>query len=102
MFIRGTSDSFLGVLVYVDDMLLTAPDEHFIDELKSTLHVAFTIKDLGPAHYFLGMEIAKGAFGIVLNQRKYVLDLVDSTGLLGCTSVSTPFPSRLQLSSKDK
>lgn len=41
----------------MDDVLITGPSEDLIAELKALLHVAFTIKDLGAAHYFLGMEI---------------------------------------------
>lgn len=83
-------------------MLLTGPNHTLIDELKSTLNDAFTIKDLGSAHYFLGMEIARGSSGIILNQRKYVLDLVNSAGLAGCNSLSTPLPAGLHLSNGDK
>lgn len=102
LFTKGSGDQFLGVLVYVDDVLLTGPNDVLIDELKKALDAAFTIKDMGPAHYFLGMEVARGASGIVLNQRKYVLDLVQSAGLSGCIAVTTPLPSGLHLSTKDK
>lgn len=92
LFVKRSGDNFLCLFVYVDDVLITGPNEQSILELKSVLNKAFTIKDLGVAHYFLGMEIARGDSGIVLNQRKYVLDLLDSTVLSGCFPVSTPLP----------
>lgn len=67
-------------------------DESQIIEIKRCLDKAFTIKDLGVAHYFLGMEIARGALGTALNQRKYILDLISNLGLTNSVSVSTPFP----------
>ncbi|CAL9029200.1 unnamed protein product [Prunus brigantina] len=41
------------------------------------------MKDLGDPKYFLGIEVARSANGICLSQRKYVLDLLAETGLLG-------------------
>lgn len=85
------------LLVYVDDVLLCSPNEGLIQDFKVILHKAFTIKDLGIAHYFLGMEIARGASGTTLNQRKYILDLISTMGLTVCTSVSTPLPPGIHL-----
>lgn len=80
-------------MVYVDDVLITSPFVFIIEEVKTFLHGQFTIKDLGVAHYFLGMEIAREDSGIALNQRKYVLDLISSAGLIGCKPASTPLPT---------
>jgi Reverse transcriptase (RNA-dependent DNA polymerase) len=70
--------------VYVDDMIITGDDEGDIAQLKARLGKEIEVKDLGQFRYFLGIEIARGAEGIVLSQRKYVLDLFTETGMLGC------------------
>lgn len=101
LFIKGTGASFLSVLVYVDDVLITGPGDQLISQLKQLLHSAFTIKDLGEAHYFLGMEVVRGESGIALNQRKYTLDLINSVGLSGCVPTRTPFLPGLHLSAGD-
>lgn len=49
------------------------------------------------AHYFLGMERARGESGISLNQRKYILDLISTMGLTACNSVSAPLPPGIHL-----
>ena len=36
----------------------------------------FEVNDLNSFRYFFGIEIARGAEGIVLSQRKYVVDLL--------------------------
>lgn len=48
------------------------------------------MKDLGIAKYFLGIEIARSPTGIYLCQRKYALDIVTETGLLGCKPAGSP------------
>lgn len=57
LFTKGSGANFICLLVYVDDVLITSPSQHLIDVLKQSLHAAFTIKDLGPAKFFLGIEI---------------------------------------------
>ena len=48
------------------------------------------MKDLGQLKYFLGIEVARLKHGVLLSQRKYVLDLLTETGMLGCKPVETP------------
>ncbi|WVZ83587.1 hypothetical protein U9M48_030719 [Paspalum notatum var. saurae] len=50
-----------------------------IKRLKENLSKEFKVKDLGQLKYFLGIEIARNPKGIVLSQRKYVLDLLNET-----------------------
>ncbi|KAK9098080.1 hypothetical protein Syun_025125 [Stephania yunnanensis] len=64
-----------------------------IDDLlpvKEFLHTQFTIKDIGQAHYFLGVELARSDVGLYLNQRKYVLNLLSDSSLTDCKPVATP------------
>lgn len=41
------------------------------------------MKDLGKCKYFFGLEVARGREGTYLSQRKYALDIVVETRLLG-------------------
>jgi hypothetical protein len=58
------------------------------------------VKDLGQLRYFLGIEIARGAEGIVLSQRKYVLDLLTETGMLECKPAGAPIDQKAKLSAE--
>ncbi|RVW48495.1 Retrovirus-related Pol polyprotein from transposon RE1, partial [Vitis vinifera] len=64
-------------------------DEEGIGNLKKLLAREFEIKDLGQLKYFLGMEVGRTKEGIVVTQRKYVLDLLQEIGMLGCKPVDT-------------
>ena len=72
------------LIVYVDDIILTRDDQEEILELKGKLSKEFEIKDLEELRYFLGTEFARSRKGIIVSQRKYVLDLFKDTGMSGC------------------
>ncbi|KAK8990121.1 hypothetical protein V6N11_008637 [Hibiscus sabdariffa] len=83
------------LLVYVDDIIITGDDEGEIAKLKQLLNSEFETKDLGFLRYFLGMEVARSKEGLVINQRKYILDLLQEAGLLGCKPAETPMDINL-------
>ena len=45
--------------------------------------------------------MARSSKGIVISQRKYVLDLLKETGLLGCKPVTTPIDPNQKLEKED-
>ncbi|RVW95017.1 Retrovirus-related Pol polyprotein from transposon TNT 1-94 [Vitis vinifera] len=89
------------IIIYVDDIILTGDHEEKIDLLKKLLTKEFEIKDLGNLKYFLGMEIARSKKGIAVSQRKYVLDLLNETGMLGCKPAETPMDTTVKLEESD-
>jgi len=86
--------------VYVDDLLITGDDTQFISHIKAQLHQAFTIKDLGLARYFLGIEIARSSAGTFLNQRKYISDILTDAGLTAAKPAKFPMAKGLKLSTE--
>ncbi|KAL2238109.1 UNVERIFIED_CONTAM: Retrovirus-related Pol polyprotein from transposon RE1 [Sesamum indicum] len=97
LFTKSTSSGIMTLLVYVDDTLVTAPTMDDIQKVKQYLHDLFTIKDMGDARYFLGLEIARNSTGLYVAQTKYIVDIINDTGLSAAKSVSTPFPQGLKL-----
>ena len=75
--------SFIVLLVYVDDILLTGNNPACVDSLKKLLDDRFGLKDLGSLRYFLGLEVARTNEGISLNQRKYSLEILKDIGFIG-------------------
>ena len=90
LFFKRQRGKIAIMAIYVDDIVLTGDDEDEISHLKQALNKEFQIKDLGDMKYFLGMEIARSKKGIYISQRKYVLDLLKETGMLGCRPSDTP------------
>lgn len=87
LFIKSKATCFTALLVYVDDIVLTGNDMSEITFVKSVLDQKFRIKDLGALRFFLGLEIARSSRGIVLNQRKYTLDMLDDSCLIAAKTI---------------
>ena len=90
-------DRYIFLLVYIDDLLITGNDHQGILTIKQDLHTTFTIKDLGLARYFLGIEIARSSQDTFLNQRKYILDILHDAGLVAAKPALFPLPKNLNL-----
>ena len=97
LFFKHQQGKIVILVVYVDDIVITGNDDEEIRNLKKMLVKSFEVKDLGFLHFFLGIEVAYGAQGIYLSQRKYVLDLLAETGMLGSKPAATPIEPNLRI-----
>ncbi|GJS24303.1 gag/pol polyprotein [Tanacetum coccineum] len=58
--------------------------------IYSAVETTFVHSDLGPLNYFLGIEIVPHVPVILLSQKKYILELLQSAGLSNCNPVPSP------------
>jgi hypothetical protein len=54
------------LLLYVDDIVLTASSMALLRRTISALHQEFSLKDLGQLHHFLGMHVQHTSSGLYL------------------------------------
>jgi histone deacetylase 1/2 len=94
-------DVTLYLLVYVDDIIVVSSSSTAADRLIYQLGTSFALKDLGPLHFFLGIEVHNQGSGLLMSQRKYASELLQRAGMLKCTPVSTPMASSDKLSATD-
>lgn len=98
LFLKHQSEKVTALIVYVDDMIIiTSDDKEEISKLQEQLSAEFEMKNLGGLKYFLGIEVSRSKQGIILSQRKYVLDLLSEVGLLECKPADTPIVQNHQL-----
>ncbi|KAM1895745.1 hypothetical protein ACFX13_044458 [Malus domestica] len=90
LFLKRQNGKVTALIVYVDDMVVTSNDLVEQAALKNYLSTEFEMKDLSSLKYFLGIEVSRCKSGIFLSQRKYVLNLLEETGMTACKPVSTP------------
>lgn len=101
LFVQKTPAAFTALLIYVDDIVIAGKNIQTIAHIKSYLNDHFHIKDLGELKYFLGLEIARSQRGLVINQRKYCLDIISDFGLTGCKPVPSPANPSVKLTTTD-
>nr|GEZ55157.1 uncharacterized mitochondrial protein AtMg00810-like [Tanacetum cinerariifolium] len=77
------------------------PNHGTIDNIICQLGSALALKDLGLLNYLLGIEIVPHVFDILLSQKKYILELLQSAGLSNCNLVSSLVVTSSSLSLDD-
>lgn len=80
-------------------MLIFAKDLAIARIVKDELGVPYEMKDLGPAHWILDMEIIRDRTRrtITLSQRQYVEDILKSHDMANCRPISTPMAANIKL-----
>jgi hypothetical protein len=63
---------------------------------KRELAFEFDMKDLGPMHYYLGLEVWQKPGEIFLGQRKYVITILQRFGMMDCKSIATLMVTNLK------
>ena len=91
LFILRRPEVTVYLLVYVDDIIVVSSSSAASSQLVTALRSDFAVKDLGPLHFFLGIEVlSQSSGGLVLTQRKYALELLRRAGMLKCQPANTP------------
>uniref|UniRef100_A0A2N9I718 Integrase catalytic domain-containing protein n=1 Tax=Fagus sylvatica TaxID=28930 RepID=A0A2N9I718_FAGSY len=93
LFVLTTAGQKMYILVYVDDLIITGDNTKMIDSFVDGLAHRFSIKDLGQLSYFLGVEVVPNQQGILLSQRRYILDILARTHMQDAKPVLTPIPT---------
>ncbi|KAL6332549.1 hypothetical protein AAG906_008969 [Vitis piasezkii] len=102
MFIYKSGYIFLVILIYVDDIIVIGTHSKSISQLILSLGHHFAIKDLGPFHYFLGIEVHRSTSGLHLSQHKYITNLLARTSMTDSKPFHSPMASGSAFSIHDE
>nr|GEZ77487.1 ribonuclease H-like domain-containing protein [Tanacetum cinerariifolium] len=61
-------------------------------------HSLFSMTDLGPLNYFLGVFVTRDTSGMFLSQQKYATEVVERADMLTCNPCRTPVDTNSKLS----
>jgi hypothetical protein len=80
------------IAIYVDDLLIFGKQLSTIQDLKAELNASFSMTDLGPCAFYLGIEVLRDreARTIALCQAGYIEKLLKAFGMANCRPVTTP------------
>ncbi|XP_049370481.1 uncharacterized mitochondrial protein AtMg00810-like [Solanum verrucosum] len=94
LFTLQTHKGKIFLLLYVDDIIVTGSNPSHVSELVLQLGNEFAMKDFGPLHFFLGVEMKYFEGGIHLNQNKYDAELLTKTEMTLAKVVFTPLAQK--------
>ncbi|GJR91010.1 ribonuclease H-like domain-containing protein [Tanacetum coccineum] len=85
------------LLLYVDDIVLTASSSDLLPRIIRSLHQEFAMTDLGSLNYFLGISITRDSSGMFLSQKKYVVEILERASMVNCNPSRTPIDTESKL-----
>ncbi|GJV33707.1 putative reverse transcriptase domain-containing protein [Tanacetum coccineum] len=97
LFIYRQGSQVAYLLLYVDDIILTASSTTLLQQLIDSLHREFDMTDLGALNYFLGISVVRHSTGLFLSQRKYALQLLERAHMVNCNPSRTPVDTESKL-----
>ncbi|KAI3702665.1 hypothetical protein L6452_28413 [Arctium lappa] len=101
LFVYKKGDQMAYLLLYVDDIILTASSDALLNQILQSLSSEFKMTDLGPLHHFLGITVQKHNRGLFLSQTNYAADILSWAAMSNCKPVSTPAEVGSKLSATD-
>ncbi|XP_071712214.1 uncharacterized mitochondrial protein AtMg00810-like [Rutidosis leptorrhynchoides] len=94
---QGSDTAYL--LLYVDDIVLTASSTGLVQAIIASLHKEFAMTDLGPLNYFFGIHATRTASGMFLSQKQYASEIIEWAGMLSCHPCRTQVEPGAKLTS---
>ena len=88
LFVYHHGSDTIYLLLYVDDIVLTASSTAVLQRTISALQREFSMKDLGELHHSLGMRVQRRDDCLLLSQHQYMLDILDRAGMAQCKPCS--------------
>ena len=92
------------LLAYVDDLIIVSADSKLIETKVSALQSKFDLRNLGPASYFIGIEITRDRNKklIKIDQKRMTRELVRNYGLADAKPKTTPLSPAVKLVKQGK
>ena len=97
LFVYHQGGDTVYLLLYVDDIFLTASSPQLLRRVIDALQHEFSMKDLGELHHFLGMHVQRFGSGLLLSQHQYMVDILQRAGMSDCKPCATPVDTNPKL-----
>ncbi|KAM0003587.1 putative RNA-directed DNA polymerase [Helianthus debilis subsp. tardiflorus] len=101
LFIYNKGPHVAYLLLYVDDIILTASTDAFLQDIITSLSQEFAMSDLGRLHHFLGIKVTHHHNGLFLSQSQYAKEIIDRANMSSCKPCVTPVDLSCKLSATD-
>ena len=78
------------VITWVDDLIISGPNEEAIVAFKTAISRKYEMKDLGHIERFLGISVRRDGDSLTLSQERYVMDMLQRYHMTDCKPAATP------------
>ncbi|KAJ9565778.1 LOW QUALITY PROTEIN: hypothetical protein OSB04_001744, partial [Centaurea solstitialis] len=85
------------LLLYVNDIILTASSPTLISMVISQLSSEFPMSDLGPLSFFLGIVASRSKSGLFLSQSAFAQEILARADMVSCIPCSTSADTKTKL-----
>ncbi|GJS97375.1 ribonuclease H-like domain-containing protein [Tanacetum coccineum] len=65
-------------------------NKRLLQRIISSLHREFSMTDIGPLNYFLGISFTRTPMGMFLSQSKYAIEILERANMIKCKPCKTP------------
>ncbi|XP_071699652.1 uncharacterized mitochondrial protein AtMg00810-like [Rutidosis leptorrhynchoides] len=89
LFIYHQGSDIAYLLLYVDDIILTASSSDLLQRIITSIHREFSMTDLGPLNYFLGISATSTNTSLFLSQKQYAIEILDRVDMTTCQPCRT-------------
>ena len=95
-----SNSTIIWLTIYVDDLLIASNSLTKLNEFKQRLSLTFAMKDMGEAHFILGIQIERDRQHrtLTISQRQYIQSILERFGMAECNAISTPMDVKVLLS----
>ena len=101
LFVYKHAGDLVCLLVYVDDIIITASSDDLLRRIIQQLPHSFDLKDLGPLRFFLGVQVKRDTSGFFLTQAQCTEEILERAGMSNCKPASTPVDTKPKVSAQD-
>ncbi|GJW81798.1 ribonuclease H-like domain-containing protein [Tanacetum coccineum] len=99
LFVYHQGSNIAYLLLYVDDIVLTASSTALLQCIITVLHGEFAMTDLGSLNYFLGISAQRTKSGLFLSQSKFAEEILERAHMQHCNPCKTPVDTESKLGS---
>jgi hypothetical protein len=96
-FILRHGPGMVYLLLYVDDIILTASSSELLRRTITAVQREFAMKDLGRLHHLLSITVERRTDELLLHQRTYMLDVIKRATMADCKPCTTPVDLQAKL-----
>lgn len=101
LFIYHNGSNIAFILLYVDDIVLTASSNSLRLSIAKLQADEFAMKDLGSLSYFFGIVVTRTPNSLFLSQEQYAEEILNRAGMSKCKPCATLVDTKGKLSASE-